>query len=87
MTGAQNKTRRFEDPDVRFEGRFLYDSESVAAKIPHFEEFSDLRMSDLRTVSCTVKYPIMEPPHSEFSRLAEGFLRDGLSGYRTIVFR
>jgi hypothetical protein len=87
MTGAQNKTRRFEDPNVQFEGRFLYDNESVAAKTPHFEKFSDLRMPDLRTVSCTVKYPIMEPPHSESSRLAEEFLRDGLSGYRTIGFR
>jgi hypothetical protein len=41
-----SKARRFEDPDVRFEGRFLYDSESVAAKTPHFEEF--FRFKDVR---------------------------------------
>jgi hypothetical protein len=28
---------------------------SVAAKIRHFEDFSDLRVSDLRTVNCNDK--------------------------------
>jgi hypothetical protein len=59
--GPQTKPVAFEDPDVRFEGRFLYDSESVAAKTPHFEEFSDLRMSDLRTVDCIRKWHLLCP--------------------------
>jgi hypothetical protein len=43
---------RFEDLYYFRKGVWLYDSASVAAKIRHFEDLSDVRVSDLRTVNC-----------------------------------
>jgi hypothetical protein len=45
-------TRRFEDLFCIRKGVWLYDSASVAAMTRHFENFSDLKVCDLRTVNC-----------------------------------
>jgi hypothetical protein len=36
----------------------MYDSAFVASKIRHFEELSGLRVSDLRTVNCTINVAV-----------------------------
>jgi hypothetical protein len=53
----------------------MYDSSSVAAETRHFEDLSDLRVSDLRTVKLTRSKRLLQQDVADVVRNSEGRVR------------